>query len=498
MKISKPALNQELNSKLITAVGNPPEKTRDENELAEMVAGLLDQGADVNTEISGDSTALMFAAQNGYTKTVSVLLARGANVNAVKKPTVGTALIFATQNGHAEIVTELLAQGADIEARTSTGVTALIFAALGGHTEIVDRLLAQGADVNAKNDDGVTALMIADKIGDAEIVAKLLAQVADIKAKTSNDSKALIIAALNGRTEIVSNLLLRQDINVNAALDGATALMLAAGNGHTEIVSTLLSQGGIDVDAKTSDGSTALTIAARGGQAEAVSALLSRNDVDWKKVRDQLSHPTLLSDNEALFLLAATIPNEELRNSIIESFNEKNPDNKINQEGNDILGAGPEMYKKIKDLKSWHKRYLTSTLSSLDENAAESLANLIFFDLFNNHEKRQEALTRDNLVTGLVSKLGLSDTDFAEFTKSQEYLDAVSRLKPEDLHKLTTEIIDNSKAANGGEPTPQVLGLVAELRKGQINTPASSIETRRTKPGEPIKATKNQIPSFSI
>ena len=524
------AAQQALNLQLIEAVRNPSGE-RYESGLTRNISGLLARGADVNARYSYGFTALMAAAGNGRTETriVAGLLNEGADINAEASDG-STALMIAAEHGHAETVLALLSHdGIKVNAAKSNGFTALMLATLYGRTKTVLALLSRDEiNVNAATSFGLTALMIAAENGHTEIVSTLLSRDeinvgltasglafanghfeiasklngfrsgANFKAKTSNDSKALIIAALNGRTEIVSNLLLRQDINVNAALDGATALMLAAGNGHTEIVSTLLSQGGIDVDAKTSDGSTALTIAARGGQAEAVSALLSRNDVDWKKVRDQLSHPTLLSDNEALFLLAATIPNEELRNSIIESFNEKNPDNKINQEGNDILGAGPEMYKKIKDLKSWHKRYLTSTLSSLDENAAESLANLIFFDLFNNHEKRQEALARDNLVTDLVSKLGLSDTDFAEFTKSQEYLDAVSRLKPEDLHKLTTEIIDNSKAANGGEPTPQVLGLVAELRKGQINTPASSIETRRTKPGEPIKATKNQIPSFSI
>ena len=509
---------------LMAAAGNGRTETR-------IVAGLLNKGADINAEASDGSTALMIAAEHGHAETVLALLSHdGIKVNAARSNGF-TALMLATLYGCTKTVLALLSRDEiNVNAATSFGLTALMIAAENGHTEIVLALLSHDRiDVNAVTPLGFTALMIAAQNGHTEIVSTLLSRdkinvgltalglafanghfgiasklngfrsEANFKAKTSNDSKALIIAALNGRTEIVSNLLLRQDINVNAALDGVTALMFAAGNGHTEIVSTLLSQGGIDVDAKTSDGSTALTIAARSGQAEAVSALLSRNDVDWKKVRDQLSHPALLSDNEALFLLAATIPNQELRNSIIASFNEKNPYNKIKQEDNDILGAGPEMYNKIKDLKSCYKRYLTFTSTSLDENEAENLANLRFLHLFNDRINiRQEALARDNLVTDLVSKLGLSDTNFAEFTKSQGYLDALSRLKPEDLHKLTTEIIDNSKAANGGEPTPKVLGLVAELRKGQINTPASSIETRRTKPGEPIKATKNQIPSFSI
>jgi ankyrin repeat protein len=218
--------------------------------------------------------------------------------------------------------------------------------------------------------------------------------------------------------------------------------MIAAKYGDAKSVSALLSHPNIDVNAALDGGSTALIIAAQKGYAEIVSALLSRKDVDWGKVGDQLSHPALRSDNEALLLLAATIPNEKLRNSIIASFNEKNPDDKINQEGNDILGAGPEMYKKIKDLKSCYKRYLTSTFSSLDENAAESLANLRFFDLFNNHQnKRQEALARDSLVTGLVSKLG--SLDIASGLVDEEALVSSRELNQEDLYKLTSKIIDS-------------------------------------------------------
>jgi serine/threonine-protein phosphatase 6 regulatory ankyrin repeat subunit B len=309
--------------------------------------------------------------------------------------------MFAAINGHTETVSALLSQdGIDVNAKTSDrffSLTALMFAAENGHAETVDKLLAQGADVNAKTSNGflgLTARGIAVAKHHHEIASKLseFRSGANAKAKTSNDSTALIMAAQNGHTEIVAALLLRQDINVNATLDGGeTALMLAAVNGHTEIVSALLSKDGIDVDAKTDEktfgGSTALTIAARSGQAEAVSILLSRKDVDWKKVENQLSDPALRSDNEALLLLAATIHNEKLRNSIIASFNEKNPDNKIKQ-------------------------------------------------------------------------------------------------------------IDNSKAAKGGISTPRVSDLAAELQKGQIKSPASSIETRITEPAKTIVNPKN--PSFSI
>ena len=57
----------------------------------------------INTKESEyGSTALMFAAENGYTETVQALLAAGAEVNA-KTDTGTTALMLAVQNGHTQI-----------------------------------------------------------------------------------------------------------------------------------------------------------------------------------------------------------------------------------------------------------------------------------------------------------------------------------------------------------------------------------------------------------
>ncbi len=467
-----------------------------QNGHAEIVSQLLAQGADFNARASDGSTALMVAAENGHAEIVAELLAertdlmyvdhnghvavelstKRANVNAVKKSSGYTALMFAVQNGHAEIVSQLLAQGADFNARASDDRTALMVAAENGHTEIVSQLLAQGADVNAAASDGGTALMVAAQNGRAEIVAELLDQGADVNvAKRSDGATALIFSAQDGHAEIVARLLAQgADFNARAS-HGGTALIVAAQNGHAEIVAELLDQGA-DVNAAASDGATAFIIAAQNGHTETILALLSSNGVDWREVRDQLRHPSLRNLNkEVSFLLAVIIPDKELRNSIIASFNQENPRNAINQENNDILGAGLEMYKTLKDLKSWHKRYLTDPDSDLglSENKAEISANKRFFYLLNHQDARQEALARNDLITALVSEsasLAINSGVFGD----EDALGRVRELTPEDFYTLTTKIIDSGKDESV-IPKLQALSLVAALQKDREDHPRTEI-----------------------
>ena len=355
-----------------------------------------------------------------------------------------------------------------------------------GLTQTVAGLLTRGADVNAVTTDGATALMLAAENGHAEIVSALLLSRDEINvnAVTPNGSTALMIAAKNGHAETVSALLLsRDEINVNAVTsDGSTALIFAAEKGRTEIVSALLSRDGIDVNAVTpaSRGSTALILAAIDGHAETVLALLSRDGVDWQIVQDQLRHPALRNLNEEVSLLLAVIipdkklPDKELRNSIIKSFNRRH-DNKINQENNDILGAGPKAYKTLKDLKSWHKRYLTDPDLGLglSENKAEISANKRFFYLLNHQGARQEALARNDLITALVSEsasLAINSGVFGD----EDALGRVRELNPEDFYTLTKKIIDSGKDESGIPKLKDSL-VVAALRKDREDHPRTEI-----------------------
>ncbi len=69
-----------------------------------------------------------------------------------------TPLHYAAGWGHKEIVELLIAEGADVNAMNGAGQTPLHFAAQEGQKEIVELLIAKGADVNAKTNNGTTPL----------------------------------------------------------------------------------------------------------------------------------------------------------------------------------------------------------------------------------------------------------------------------------------------------------------------------------------------------
>ena len=142
-----------------------------DEDVRKVIANLLREGVSPVAK----NTALIMASQEGHTEIVAMLLEKGANVNAKTKDG-RRALFLASANGHAEIVAMLLAAGADVNAKDNDGWTALIVASWYGHTETVAILLQNGADVNAKrNYDGFTALILASKKGHTDIV-KLLKQ----------------------------------------------------------------------------------------------------------------------------------------------------------------------------------------------------------------------------------------------------------------------------------------------------------------------------------
>ena len=83
-------------------------------------------------------------------------------------------LHFAATNGDVELVSLLLDRGAEINAATQDGWTALHFACLRGNEGLVQLLLDRGADVSMTTRSGMSALSIATSEGDRDIVELLL------------------------------------------------------------------------------------------------------------------------------------------------------------------------------------------------------------------------------------------------------------------------------------------------------------------------------------
>lgn len=131
------------------------------------VAEILDgQPLCVNDYAADGFTPLGLASFFGHAAVVTLLLERGAEVNAASKNAQRVMpLHSAVAARHFSIATILLDRGADANAKQQEGITPLQEAAQTGQVEMVELLLKHGADVEAKKDDGQTALAIAEQYG---------------------------------------------------------------------------------------------------------------------------------------------------------------------------------------------------------------------------------------------------------------------------------------------------------------------------------------------
>ena len=114
--------------------------------------------------------ALHRAAQAGDIDGLKAALDAGVDVNASDSRG-WTALMHAANKGYTLLVVPLLGAGADTNLRAADGATALFVAALHGHAEIVAALLRAGADASIQGPKGMTALEVAQAQGHSKILA---------------------------------------------------------------------------------------------------------------------------------------------------------------------------------------------------------------------------------------------------------------------------------------------------------------------------------------
>lgn len=98
------------------------------------------------------------AAFTGNTEALKQALADGADPNAMNMEFGSTLLSTTALMGHTAAVTMLLERGADINAKSRDGGTALHAAAFFGHAETAKLLLEKGADTTIKDNQGMTPL----------------------------------------------------------------------------------------------------------------------------------------------------------------------------------------------------------------------------------------------------------------------------------------------------------------------------------------------------
>lgn len=202
----------------------------------EIVTLLLESGVDINLRNYRGQTALMQACQYGHWEVVQILILFRANIQRADGINGGTALHFAALNGHSRCIRLLLAdhipsnphfwnllnENSKKEASSSEfdvrcrelleivnkpadgGITALHMAALNGHVDTVQFLLDLGASVTEVTIEdgstmdlvgaGCTPLHYAACGGNAQCCQILIARGASLTAETANGWTPLMVA----------------------------------------------------------------------------------------------------------------------------------------------------------------------------------------------------------------------------------------------------------------------------------------------------------------
>jgi ankyrin repeat protein len=126
---------------------------------ADRAEALLDADPDAVHSWSADGfTALHLAAFFGRLTVSTLLIARGADVNATSRNPMRVRPLHSAAAARAsDVVGLLLVNGADANATQERGITALMSAAAGGDVESIRLLLEHGADAAARDADGKTA-----------------------------------------------------------------------------------------------------------------------------------------------------------------------------------------------------------------------------------------------------------------------------------------------------------------------------------------------------
>ncbi|OQD78936.1 hypothetical protein PENANT_c071G03834 [Penicillium antarcticum] len=262
---------------------------------------LLQRGVDINGMDTKWGTPLIWALKCGYETFARFLVERGADVNAsVKggpKP-----LHLSVQGGHEAMARLLIDKGANVNDSTSSGETILHSSATSGHEKIARLLVDKGADVNARDDERRTPLHNSVFRGHEALARLFMDQGADVNAVNKYGSTPLLNASSEHGHEAIASLLIDKGADVNARNDyGDTPLHTSLKYGHETIASLLIDKGA-DVNAQNEWGDIPLHTSLNRGH-EVIASLLIDKGADFNARNDcgdTSLHTSLIYGHEAI------------------------------------------------------------------------------------------------------------------------------------------------------------------------------------------------------
>jgi len=227
-----------------SCVGGGAVRTMTVHEAAE--AGDIEQlrlhiadRADLDARNADGRTALLVATVARQPKAVELLALSGADIHATEAKIGWTVLHNEVLRGHIETARLLIAKGADVNALDNGHRAPIIWAAGGGQLPAVELLLDSGADIKTRTAMGWTPLHVAAAIAYGEMIALMLERGAEVDACDANGETPLHYSASKGHVA-GAQLLIQHGADVNTKdSNGRTPLHYARANGHAAVVELL-------------------------------------------------------------------------------------------------------------------------------------------------------------------------------------------------------------------------------------------------------------------
>ncbi|KAJ5402677.1 uncharacterized protein N7487_008573 [Penicillium crustosum] len=250
-----------------------------------VVKFLINKGADVEGIDSEGHSPVLLAALMGHLDILAYLFSSATesitNSAVMKK----RSLHLASQNGRIGIIEHLIAEQIDLEVQDETGQTALFLASSTGQCSTVRFLIDNGSKIHHRAHNLCIALHMAAKSGHDDVVRLLLTSGADMLAVDNRGWSALHYAAARGHSKVVY-LLIERGMSPNLQdYVGKTALHHAVSSQNTETVTILLNNGA-NTKAKSNDGKTPIELPRRPGE-DGVRDLLIRHEAATPNEREQ-------------------------------------------------------------------------------------------------------------------------------------------------------------------------------------------------------------------
>ena len=204
----------------------------------QIIAALVEGGADVHKKDGQDLTALHIAANADARAVAYELIERGANIEARGFREWTPLHVAATENS-GSVIAELIVRKAKVNARDQNSLTPLHLAALSNAGEAIKELAERDANLEARDEDGDTPLHLAVHGKKGNAIVELILAGANINAWDDKGYTPLHRAAQNNHADLIE-ILCERGAHVNARdEDGDTPLHWAALNDFPEAIRVL-------------------------------------------------------------------------------------------------------------------------------------------------------------------------------------------------------------------------------------------------------------------